>query len=518
LVTAPGVLSLENVTKRFPGVVALDGVSLSLYPGEVHVLIGENGSGKSTLVKIISGVYQPDEGRIFHRGQQTEIESPRSAQQLGISTIYQEFTLANDLGVMENVFLGREPVRAGSRGLLVDRQVMRQRTLDLLRPLSVHIDPGLPVSQLGVAKKQIVEIVKALSLTGEAVLVMDEPTSTLSAQEITELFRVIRHAKSKGVSVLYISHRLEEVKEIGDRVTVLRDGRLAGSLLVADADIDILIRLMVGRTFTELFPKRDVPIGDKVLEVQHLTVPGKVDDVSFSLHSGEILGVFGLVGSGRTELVRALMGKETIQRGIIDLRGHRFLPRSVDHAIASGLGMLPEERRSQGILPSMTVAQNIALSALHKCAHGLTISGQSIRRAATPFIDNLRIRTPSPDTEVFRLSGGNQQKTVLARLLFADAHILLLDEPTRGIDVGAKREVYQLIRNLAAEGRAVLMISSELPEIIGMSDRVLVMSRGRVVTDLSRSQMDSESIMRAAFDVNLEPSPGTDRSDQPGPS
>jgi ribose transport system ATP-binding protein len=495
------VLSLEGIAKRFPGVLALDGIRLTLYPGEVHALIGENGSGKSTLAKIISGVHQPDEGTIYHLGRQVQIKSPRHAQELGISTIYQDFMLVKDISVMENIFLGREPVKKGFAGLVVDRERMHKEASALLDSLTARLEPGLRVADLGVAQKQIVEIAKALSLSGEAILVMDEPTSALSAQEVDELFRMIRQSKSRGISILYITHRLEEVKVIADRVTVLRDGKLVGTVAVRDAHVDMLIQMMVGRSLTDLFPKHPSSFGDHALEIKNLTVLGKLHDISFAVREGEILGVFGLVGAGRTELARALIGKEPIHRGAIYLRGQRFIPRSVGQAISSGLGMVPEERRAQGILPLMTVAHNITLAALDRCMRGPLIDRSAIRQAAMRYIDSLRIRTPSPDAEIFKLSGGNQQKVVLARFLFADARILLLDEPTRGIDVGAKREVYQIISELAASGRAILMISSELPEILGMCDRALVMSRGHLVAEFDRSEMTGEGVMRAALNV-----------------
>ncbi len=497
------ILSLERVTKRFPGVMALDGVSLELHPGEVHVLIGENGSGKSTLAKIISGVHQPDDGTVFHLGRAVQIRSPHDAQRLGISTIYQEFMLAKDLSVMENIFLGREPLRASVGGAWVDRGMMRQQAEELLQSMSASIDPRTLVRDLGVAQKQMVEIAKALSLSGEAVLVMDEPTSALSAQEVDNLFRIIRQSKSKGVAVLYITHRLEEVAQIGDRVTVLRDGKLVGTLPVSRAPVDALIRLMVGRTFTEMFPPHPTPGGEPVLETKGLSVPGKLHDISFVLHAGEILGLFGLVGAGRTELVRAIIGKDPIHRGSIQVKRRTFHPRSVGHSIRVGLGMLPEERRTEGILPLMTVSQNITLSALYRCSRGFVVDGRLVRKMAGQYIDALHIRTPSPDVEIYKLSGGNQQKAILARLLFAEAQILLMDEPTRGIDVGAKREVYQIISDLAAKGHAILFISSELPEILGMCDRTLVMYQGRLIAEFDRSEMTEETLMRAAFGLKV---------------
>jgi ribose transport system ATP-binding protein len=493
------LIQLRGITKRFPGVLALDHVGLSLLPGEVHVLIGENGSGKSTLAKIIAGAYQPDDGTIQFRGSPIQIASPRRALELGISTIYQEFTLLEKMSVMENIFLGREPLVRGSRGLLVDRKAMRRRTSELLNSLSVPINAETPVSELGVAQKQLIEITKALSMSKEGALLMDEPTSALSSREIDELFRVVKQFTARGVAVLYISHRLEEIERIADRVTVLRDGKKVAELNGSEARIEKVINLMAGRSMSEMFPKRSVAIGVPLLEVTDMTVPGKAEGISFKLHAGEVVGLFGLVGAGRTELLRGLMRLAPITKGTVRIRGRSVMPASPNEAIRSGFGMVPEERRIQGIFPLMSVAENIVISALDKCMRGLFTDFSAQRRHANRYISNLRIRTPSAKTEIYKLSGGNQQKAILARLLFADTQIVLLDEPTRGIDVGAKYDVYQLITELAASGRAILFVSSEIPEILGMSDRVLVMSRGRLVANAPRSQMSPESMLHAAF-------------------
>jgi ribose transport system ATP-binding protein len=515
MATPTPVIELRGITKRFPGVVALDNVDLSLLPGEVHILLGENGSGKSTLAKITAGAYQPDDGTIQFRGNPVRIDSPRRALELGISTIYQEFTLLEEMSVMENIFLGREPLVRGSRGMLIDRKAMRRRTAELLTSLSVSIDPETPISHLGVAQKQLVEITKALSLSNEGVLLMDEPTSALSSREIDELFRVIREFTARGVAVLYISHRLEEIERIGDRVTVLRDGKKVGDLPASEARVEKVINMMVGRSMSEMFPKRAVAIGAPILEVNNLTVPGKAEDISFKLHAGEIVGLFGLVGAGRTELIRGLMRLAPISQGAIRIRGKSAMPASSNEAIRFGLGMVPEERRSQGIFPLLSVADNIVISALNKCTRWFFTDFNAQKRAANHFISGLRIRTPTANTEIYKLSGGNQQKAILARLLFADTQIVLLDEPTRGIDVGAKYEVYQLIIELAASGKAILFVSSDLPEILGMSDRVLVMSRGRLVADTPRSETTPEGVLQAAFASGMA-NGGTVEAGRPG--
>jgi ribose transport system ATP-binding protein len=501
------VLELHGITKRFPGVVALKGVTLKLRPGEVHALVGENGSGKSTLVKVASGVLRPDAGEIRHRGKQIALHSPHYAQSLGISTIYQEFALAPHLTIGENVFLGREPRRGGLLRFAVNRREMYDRCASVLAALSVDLDPRTRVNRLGVAHRQIVEIVRAVSRAKESVLIMDEPTSALSTREARELFRIIRDARAAGVAILYVSHRLEEIRELSDRVTVLRDALVVGNLEPTDYTIGSLIALMIGRDLADQYPQRkSAPQSEVLLDVRGLTVPGRVRDVSVSVKAGEILGLFGLVGAGRSEVVTALIGRLASRSKRIAVQGRTFRPGRVSAALRIGLGLVPEDRRSQGLLPHLSVAHNIVLSSLGKVASLGVLNRRRLAESALHYVKFLRIRTPSLSTEIYKLSGGNQQKAILARLLHADAKVLLLDEPTRGIDVGAKREVYQLITDLADAGHSVVMISSELPELIGLCDRIAVMRRGRVVADVRRQDFSAEVLLQHAM-ASLESEP-----------
>jgi ribose transport system ATP-binding protein len=486
------LLEMRGITKHFPGVTALDGVDFELERGEVHVILGENGAGKSTLIKMLSGAYQPDEGEILFEGEPVRIPSAAVAQGLGISTIYQEFNLVPQLTVAENVFLGRQPRRLG----IVDRRRMREEARRLLERIKVRVDPDALVSALGVAQRQMVEIAKALSLEAR-VLIMDEPTASLSGQEVQRLFEIVRGLKQEEVGVIFISHHLEEVTEIGDRVTVLRDGKLVGQV-PATTDHSELVRMMVGRSIEDQFPRRRPEIGDVLLEVRDLSREGALEDVSLRVRAGEVVGIAGIVGAGRTELARAIFGVDPVDSGEVWVerrRMERFDPREAKNR---GIGFITEDRQRQGIVPPLSVAENLVLASLGKSTSlGLVNRGEQ-RSRAQKMIDELNIRTPGPEQEVRYLSGGNQQKTVIGKWLLADSRVLIMDEPTRGIDVGAKVEIYELMNELTEQGAGILMISSDLPEVLGMSDRILVMAGGRITGELSGEEATQERVMTLA--------------------
>jgi len=491
------VLKMTQIDKRFPGVHALTTVDFDLRRGEVHVLLGENGAGKSTLIKILCGAYQPDSGEILLNGKPVRIESPIDGQHMGISVVYQEFNLVPKLTVAENIFLGRQPMRNG----LIDWSRMNQDANKLLAELHVdYIDPKIQVGALGVAQQQMVEITKALSLNA-SILVMDEPTAALSDREIDDLFRIIRMLKERDVSFIYISHRLEEVSIVGDRVTVLRDGQLVGTVPVdKDLTIDRMIRMMIGRDLKEKFPKEKVDIGDELLRVENLGRGKAVRNVSFTLHRGEILGIAGLVGAGRTETARLIFGADEHDTGKVFVEGKEIKVSSPSDSISYGVGFLTEDRKAQGLVLKMTVGQNITLAALDTLFPGTPIIQPALERQVSDrYVRDMRVRTPSLDQKVQFLSGGNQQKTVIAKWLCTQSRILIFDEPTRGIDVGAKVEVYQLMTELIKQGAGIIMISSEMPEILGMSDRILVMCEGTLAGELQREEATEESILRFAM-------------------
>jgi ribose transport system ATP-binding protein len=492
------VLALQGIRKTYPGVVALDGVDFDLLAGEVHVLLGENGAGKSTLMKIISGAVSRDAGEISVNGKQVEISGPRRAQALGIGIIYQEFNLIPHLTAGENIFLGREPSLAP--GVIDQRKLVReaQRQLD---DLGVAIDARSIVSRLSVAEQQMVEVAKALSLDAR-VLIMDEPTSALTGQEIDELFAAIRRLKARGVAIVYISHRMEELFAIGDRVTVLRDGRHVGTRRIGETTMTELVRMMVGRDLKDHYPKQRAIVGEEVLRVDRLRRDGVLYDISFSLRRGEVVGLAGLMGSGRTELARALFGADTVDGGRLFVRGEEKKITSPRVAIDLGLGLLTEDRKQQGLVLVLSVRENVCLPCVGRWSRAGVVQSSREVAAADQRIRELRIKTPSALQRVVNLSGGNQQKVVLAKWLCTDADILIFDEPTRGIDVGSKVEIYQLMNQLAARGAAILMISSELPEILGMSDRILVMHAGRITGEFSAAEATQEKLLAAALGNN----------------
>ena len=488
---------MRGIVKHFPGVLALKGVDLGVLPAEVHVLLGENGAGKSTLIKVLSGVYPPDAGEVLFEGTPVHIRSPHDAQKLGVSTIYQEFNLVPEMSVAENIFLGREPLLNRRLGI-VDRGKLFRQTREVLSKFDIQVAPETIVKRLGIAQQQMVEIAKALSLNAR-VIVMDEPTAVLTAHEIEHLFKMIQDFRQRGISIIYISHRLDEVKRIGDRATVLRDGAVVGTVQVAATPVDELIRMMVGRDLKDKFPKLTVEPGEEVLRVENLRRKGVLHGVSFHLRRGEILGVAGLVGSRRTEMARAIFGVDKIDGGNIFLRGKRTEIKSPSQAIRERLALVPEDRKRQGIVPTLSVKHNVTLSMIKRFARLGLLNLASEKKAARKYAESLRIATPSLDRWVMYLSGGNQQKSVIAKWLGVDADIFLFDEPTRGIDVGAKVEVYQLMGELVKRGAAILMISSELPEILGMSDRVIVMREGRIAGEFTRAEANQEKILSCAL-------------------
>jgi ribose transport system ATP-binding protein len=490
---APPLLEMRGISKRFPGVVALSDVHFEVRRGEVHVLLGENGAGKSTLMKILSGAYDRDAGEIRIDGQPVALRTPRDAQAIGISTIYQEFNLVPQLSAAANIYLGREPARGG----VIDRRRLVADADRLLKSLGTSIDPRAPVRTLGVAEQQMVEVAKALSLECR-ILIMDEPTSALTEAEIEQLFAAIRRLTAGGVSVVYISHRMEELARIGHRATVLRDGKFIATRELP-APIPELVRLMVDRDIAEHFPPPTRRRRDEILRVEGVSRGSRLRDVSFTLHRGEILGVAGLLGAGRTELARVIAGADLLESGRIVLDGRPLTMRAPSDAIRAGIGLVPEDRKRHGFVPTLGVAANLSLPQLPKLGRAGIVDRARERSLAERWIGELRIRTPGLSTRVVALSGGNQQKVVLGKWLAAGADVLIVDEPTRGIDVGAKMEIYALLDRLAAEGAGILMISSELPEVLGMSDRILVMHRGRVQALFDARSATQERVLHAAL-------------------
>ncbi len=490
------ILQIKNITKRFPGVLALNNVSFNIKRGEVHVLLGENGAGKSTLMKILSGVYKQDEGQIILNGQEVNFSSPKKAQEAGVSIIYQEFSLIPYLNAVENIFLGRE---FKSNGIL-DKKRMKIEAQELLERLDVNINLDIPVNMLSVADQQFIEIAKAVSIN-DNILILDEPTATLTNKEIEVLFKLIKNLKKDGVTMIYISHHLEEVFEIGDRLTCLRDGEWVGTENIRDLTKDHIIRMMVGRDIKDAFPARkNKSISkDNILEVRKLKRYHSDFSVNFELKKGEILGIAGLVGSGRTELARAIIGADKIENKEIIIDNKKTLIKSPAAALESGIGLIPENRKSQGLILGLSVKNNISIASLKNILNRKTFINKSReKKNVAELIDNLNIKTPSMKQHVKNLSGGNQQKVVLAKWLGTDCKVLIFDEPTRGIDVGAKVEIYKLMNELVDSGISIIMISSELPEVLGVSDRILVMHKGNIVANLVNDNTSQEEIMHYA--------------------
>ena len=488
------VLELKNISKRFGGVEVLHGVSFGLRPGEVHALLGENGAGKSTLIKVITGIHQPDEGEIYLNDKHVHLSDPLQARLAGIAAIYQELSLCPDLNVAENIFLGRQPTTVGGR---IDWRKLYSEADRLLTSLGVHLDLKAKARNLSIAQMQSVEIARAFSLNAH-ILIMDEPTSSLTLNEVAELFELVRRLRSEGTAIIFISHRLEELFEVADRVTVLRDGSYVDTRQVKDVSRDELVRLMVGRTISNLFPKQVVKPGEIALKVDHLSCAGIFEDISFELRKGEILGMAGLVGAGRTDVARSIFGVVPPTRGTIQVDGQLVKITSPQQAIDLGLAYVPEDRQLHGLIPAMSITSNITLPILKEYATRGWLQDKVERAAAFNAARQMEVRANSISQIARTLSGGNQQKVVLAKWLSTKPRILILDEPTRGIDVGTKAAVHALMSNLAAEGIAILMISSELPEVLGMSDRILVMHEGHMTGQFTRAEATQEKIINAA--------------------
>jgi rhamnose transport system ATP-binding protein len=502
---AATLLRLSGITKSFFGVPALRGVSFDLRAGEVHALVGENGAGKSTLIKVITGAHAPDDGTLEVLGQLITGNSPVRARELGIAAIYQQPALFPDLSVAENIALGLEP---GGLWRRVRWGMRRERARHLLAKIGARIDPETEVRHLSMPEQQLVEIARALGADAR-IVIMDEPTASLSDTEVANLFRVIRELKSHGVGVIYISHRLEELPEVADRVTALRDGALVGTRAMGEVNRAELIRMMVGRALESVFPKLRVPLGAMVLEVENLSCADSgIDHVSLSVRAGEILGLAGLVGAGRTELARVLFGLTPSDSGTITLNGRAVRIDTPGAAVTLGIAYVPEDRRRHGVVLEMSVASNVTLATLRQVSRAGLMDYRRERAEATDYVAKLGVKTASIDGPVSSLSGGNQQKVALARWLAASPKVLILDEPTQGVDVGAKAEIHRLMGDLAARGMAIVMISSELPEILGMSDRIAVMHSGRVVGIVDRTDATQESLMEMALGhvsaVNVE--------------
>ena len=491
------VMETRDIRKVFPGVVALDGISLKFRPGSVHALMGENGAGKSTLMKILSGMYKPTEGIVLYKGVETEFNAPIESIRLGIAMIHQELSPVPHRSVMENVWLGREPLIKGSP--FVDHRKMHDDTKRLLDDLELSIDPRIEMAKLTVAKMQMVEIAKAVSYNAD-VVIMDEPTSSLTKGEVEHLFRIIRRLREQGKAIIYISHKMDEIFAISDEVSVLRDGNYVGTYPAAELNTDKLIALMVGRELNEMFPKVECPITDVKLEVKNLSSPGAFQDVSFAVRKGEILGFAGLVGAGRTEVMETLFGMRHKSAGSVLIDGAPVDIRAPEDAIKQRMALLTEDRRLSGIFPMLDIKDNMIMAVIDRYRNrlGKFLNHSQIRNECGEYRQKIKIKTPSLEQKIMNLSGGNQQKVLVARWLMSEPEILILDEPTRGIDVGAKAEIHTLITNLAAKGKAIILVSSELPEILGMSDRIAVMREGRLTGVVERKDATQEVVMKYA--------------------
>lgn len=489
------LLAMRGIEKRFPGVKALDGVDLTLHRGEVLALLGENGAGKSTLIKMLGGAHQPDEGTVILDGKPVTITSAKQAREAGMAVIYQEFNLVPEMTVRENLFLGRERTRWG----VVDHAAESGLALEWLARLGLPIDPETRCGDLSVAQQQAVEIARALSFDAR-VLVMDEPSAVLTDQEVEKLFAIVRELKEQGIGVIYISHRLEEIDAIADRYLVLRDGQTVGEGVVAESSRDSLIELMVGRALEDEFPARSVTIGEERLRVENLRRGGRVRGVDLAVRSGEIVGMFGLVGAGRTEVLRLIAGADTREAGQIWIDGKELAARHPRESIEAGVCLLSEDRKSEGLVLGQSVVHNFGLPNLKRFSRGAVLEEKREREEFLGYAESLRLRISGPEQTARQLSGGNQQKVVLAKWLARHADVILFDEPTRGIDVGAKFEIYQLMNKLAADGKAIVMVSSELPEILGMSDRILVMREGRISGEVENGEgVTQEDVLALAM-------------------
>ena len=493
------LLTLQNVGKTFGEVTVINDVTVSIYPGHVQVLLGENGAGKSTLIKMMAGIYQPDSGHVVVDGKTVSLSNTRAAEELGIATIHQELNLVPTMTIAENIMLGRLPTRYG----VIDRSTLRTQARAALALIGLDLDVDTLVGELGIARQQLVEIAKALSINAR-ILILDEPTAALTNHESESLFAVMADLRSQGVGMVFISHHLDEIARVGDTVTVLRDGEFIAEV-PASTQQDELVRLMVGRSIEDQFPRvaGDPHQATEILRVEHLSANGKFHDISFTVSAGEVLGIAGLVGAGRTELIRAIAGVDRYASGSVAVRGQGLPNGSIAAALAAGIGHVPEDRKAQGLVMDASINDNLGYATLASTARLGLVDFAGQRRRATEVASRLRIRMQSIDQPIGALSGGNQQKAVFGRWIIAASTVLLLDEPTRGVDVGAKVEIYELMNAITAAGGAIIMVSSELPEILGMSDRILVMRDGRLAGELSSADVTQDAVMRlAASDID----------------
>lgn len=492
------ILSVKDIVKTYPGVIAINHVSFDVREGEVHALIGENGAGKSTLIKTLSGAIKPDSGTITVNGKDFTSFIPQLAKEQGISVIYQEFTLVPGISAAENVFLGEKT----KKGLFVDIKERERRAQELFDQMGVDVDASKPVRSLSPACQQIVEIAKAVSKNVK-ILIMDEPTAPLTTNEVETLFRIIHDLKKKGVTIIYISHRLEELFEVADRITVMRDGCYVGTENVEDIDRQKLIAMMAGREMKESFPTRKTEIGEEVLRVEHLTGNGDTD-ISFNLYKGEVLGFAGLVGAGRTELMRVIYGANPAESGKIFLDGKEVQIRSCSDAIRLGIGYIPEDRKNQGVFLRMSIKWNTVINNIRQYCKGIFVDNKAEDNVAAEYQERFQIKTPSLEQKVNNLSGGNQQKVVIAKTLAANSRIIIFDEPTRGIDVEAKQEIYKLMNELIESGHSIIMVSSDMPELLGMSDRIIVIAEGRKNGEIRKEEFDQNYILDLASGGNVK--------------
>ncbi|MFD1382037.1 sugar ABC transporter ATP-binding protein [Rhodanobacter aciditrophus] len=489
------VLEVVDVRKEFPGVLALDDVQLKIRPGTVHALMGENGAGKSTLMKVIAGIYQPDRGEVRLRGEAITLETPLKAQESGVAMIHQELLLMNSMTVAENIWIRREPK---NRFGLIDHDRMRGMTVELFDRLNIRLDPDAEISTLSVANRQMVEIAKAVSFNSD-VLIMDEPTSAITETEVAHLFEIIRDLRKRGIGIVYITHKMNELFEIADEFSVFRDGKYIGTHLSSDVTRDDIIKMMVGREVSQMFPKEEVDIGDVLLSVKNLSLDGVFENISFDVRKGEILGLAGLVGAGRSNVAEAIFGVTPATSGQIFINGEEVNIQSPNDAIKAGMAFLTEDRKETGCFLPLDIQENVQSAVLHQnYVNNGFVDHAGLEKESEALCRKLRVKTPSMHEIIENLSGGNQQKVLIARWLLIHPQILILDEPTRGIDVGAKSEIHSLISQLAHKGVAVIMISSELPEVLGMSDRILVMHEGHCTGILDRDEADQVSVMNLA--------------------
>ena len=495
------VVELKNITKRFPGVVALSNMQLAVKPGEIHGLIGENGAGKSTLIKVLTGVHKPDEGEIYVHGEKNSFKNPNESAAAGIACVYQELNMEKLLSVTDNIFINKWL----KKGALLDYDTMHAKAKEVMASLGQDVDPHKAAGTFGMGVQQMIEIAKA-ALIDAKMIIMDEPTSSLGEKEVAQLMKTCRELKARGIGILFVSHKLEELFELCDRVTVIRDGQYIETRDIQDWTNDSLIAAMVGRTLENQFPKEFGTRGECMLKVENLEIGGVLNGVSFEAYGGEILGMSGLVGAGRTETVRAVFGADPIDGGKIYIKGKEVKIKSSKQAIREGIALLTEDRKGSGLVLAQTIRTNLIMSSFKKHSTGMFLDEKKIEESGQGHIQSLRIKTPSIDEIVGQLSGGNQQKVVIGKWLNSDADIFIFDEPTRGIDVGAKVEVYNVMNSLVKAGKCVIMISSEMPEILGMSDRVVVMRGGKVMATVDRDSkhFNQEDIMKAAWGGSLD--------------